>query len=250
MKLQIMSDMHLEFGPIDVSTLKTDADVLILAGDIVVARHVNAGVYDYFFDWALANYKHVLMVMGNHEHYGGDVNESYDIIEARWPNLILLERDGHTIGDIHFYGATLWTDMNKEDGHMMLRAKFGMNDFRTVSNGPVRLDPLDTVKIHNLTIMDIADMASSGKRIVVIGHHSPSYRSVDGRYKNDDLNGAYASDLDDFIEARSNIELWIHGHMHSNNDYMIGKTRILANPRGYYGYELNPGFQPQLVVEL
>ena len=250
MKLQIMSDMHLEFGPIDVDTLTTDADVLILAGDIVVAASVNKGKYDYFFDWALANYVHVLMIMGNHEHYSGDIQDSFDIIQARWPDLILLERDTYQIDNITFYGATLWTDMNKEDPNMMLQAQYGMNDFRTIMNGPDRFKPFDTVIDHGLTIMDITDLSSYAERIVVIGHHAPSYRSVDDRYKNNDLNGAYASDLDGFIEARPNIELWIHGHMHSNNYYMIGDTRIIANPRGYYGYELNPGFNPQLVVEL
>lgn len=250
MKLQIMSDMHLEFGPIDVNTLKTDADVLILAGDIVVARHVNAGVYDYFFDWALANYNQVIMVMGNHEHYGGDINESGEIIQSRWDSLILLDRDAYQVDDILFYGATLWTDMNKGDGHMMLRAQFGMNDFRTITDYEDRLAPITTTEIHDLTVGDIKHYAETFPRVVVIGHHSPSYRSVDGRYKNNELNGAYASDLDDFIEARPNIELWVHGHMHSNNDYIIGGTRILANPRGYYGHELNPGFQPKLVVEL
>ena len=250
MKLQIMSDMHLEFGPIDTASLETDADVLILAGDIVVAANINKGKYDYFFDWALARYDHVLMICGNHEHYAGDVNESHDIIQDRWPSLILMERENITIDDVTFYGATLWTDMNKEDPNMMLAAQYGMNDFRTIMNGPARWTPADTVIEHNLAKVDIATVALDEERVVVIGHHSPSYRSVDGRYKNNDLNGAYASDLDEFIEARPNIELWIHGHMHSNNDYMIGATRILANPRGYYGYELNPGFQPQLVVEL
>ena len=250
MKLQIMSDMHLEFGPIDVDTLKTDADVLILAGDIVVARTVNSGCYDYFFDWALENYDEVVMIMGNHEHYGGDINESFDIIKNRWPTLVLLDNDYTTYGGVLIYGATLWTDMNKGDGHMMLRAQFGMNDFRTITDDTERLQPITTTKMHEETVDEISRIAAKGGRMVVVGHHSPSYRSVDGRYKNNDLNGAYASDLDDFIEAHTNIELWIHGHMHSNNDYMIGKTRILANPRGYYGYELNSGFQPQLVVEL
>lgn len=249
MKLQIMSDMHLEFGPIDVNTLTTDADILILAGDIVVAEHVSRGKYDYFFDWALANYNHVLMIMGNHEHYAGDYQDSFDLIQSRWPDLILLERDFYNIDNITFYGATLWTDMNKEDPNMMLSAQYGMNDFRTIMNGPKRFKPSDTVVDHKLTLGDIAGIPIS-ERIVIIGHHAPSYQSIDNRYKDNELNGAYASDLDSFIESRPNIELWIHGHMHSNNDYMIGSTRILANPRGYYGYELNPGFNPQLMVEL
>ena len=61
MKLQILSDIHLEFGPFKIP--KTDADVIILAGDI----HIGTAAVD----WIKSQTKKpVLYVAGNHEYYG------------------------------------------------------------------------------------------------------------------------------------------------------------------------------------
>ena len=51
------------------------------------------------------------------------------------------------------------------------------------------------------------------------------------------MNGAYSSDLSDFILDHPEIKLWTHGHTHELFDYMIGSTRIVCNPRGYVNYE-------------
>jgi hypothetical protein len=57
-------------------------------------------------------------------------------------------------------------------------------------------------------------------------------------YHGDHLtNGAYSSDLSEFILDHPQIKLWTHGHTHDVFDYMIGDTRILCNPRGYILYE-------------
>ena len=87
--------------------------------------------------------------------------------------------------------------------------------------------------------------------MVVITHHAPSFMSVNDRYKGDTLmNGGYASELGEFILDHENIKLWCHGHMHDPVDYMIGTTRIVANPRGYVGQEDTDRFNPNFVVEL
>jgi len=73
---------------------------------------------------------------------------------------------------------------------------------------------------------------------VVVGHHAPSKASTHPRYKNETLmNGAYSTNLDDYILDRRQIKLWTHGHTHEDFDYMIGTTRIVCNPRGYINYE-------------
>ena len=56
-----------------------------------------------------------------------------------------------------------------------------------------------------------------------------------------------ASNLDEIVE-NSGAALWLHGHTHVSQDYWIGSTRVVCNPRGYAGYELNPDFDPNLVV--
>jgi hypothetical protein len=51
------------------------------------------------------------------------------------------------------------------------------------------------------------------------------------------MNGGYASSLDEFILDNPNIKVWVHGHMHDPNNYVIGDTRVLSNPRGYLPWE-------------
>jgi Icc-related predicted phosphoesterase len=61
----------------------------------------------------------------------------------------------------------------------------------------------------------------------------------------DTLNHAYASDLTTLIES-DQPALWVHGHIHTHSDYLIGVTRILANPLGREGERT--GFIENLVV--
>ena len=104
-----------------------------------------------------------------------------------------------------------------------------------------RFTPEDSVEEHKamLKFIDacIAE-ASDDQKIVVIGHHGPSSASINPAYADQVLtNGAYVSDLSNFILDRSNIKLWTQGHTHHTLDYMIGSTRVICNPRGYINYE-------------
>ena len=75
-------------------------------------------------------------------------------------------------------------------------------------------------------------------------------QSIDkSRYGDVPLNFCYYTELTEFILDRAPA-LWLHGHVHSSFDYMIGDTRVVCNPRGYVGNEVNPNFDPELVVEV
>ena len=145
MKIALGSDIHLEFGPIVLDNTE-GADVLILAGDICVAKHFTdrnptyvqhlAKEYRAFFDHVCREFPEVVYIMGNHEHYSGDVAHTENILKEHldYGNLHILEKEtwkhmGHT-----FVGGTLWTDMNQEDGVAMSYAQSAMNDFREVLN--------------------------------------------------------------------------------------------------------------------
>jgi Icc-related predicted phosphoesterase len=133
--------------------------------------------------------------------------------------------------------------MNDSDRNTLLIVQEMMNDYRIIRNSDrnyARLTPLDTVARHKNTLKFIKSVVDSNpnKKYVVIGHHAPSKKSIKPRYEEDvEVNGAYSSNLEDFISARPQIILWTHGHMHSYHDYMVGNTRIVCNPRGYIGYE-------------
>ena len=71
MRMQIVSDLHLEFGN-PVPDLAAGVDVVVLAGDLAEFRH----------PWLLAEAvqawegaEHILYVPGNHEYYGSDIDE-------------------------------------------------------------------------------------------------------------------------------------------------------------------------------
>jgi predicted phosphodiesterase len=149
MKIAVCSDLHLEFGTISLEN-PGDVDVLILSGDILVARdlmeHDPHGIIDFgksaryhtFMQECSARFPHVLYVAGNHEHYHGDFMHTLPDLKKRFEyltNVHVLDREVFELNDTVFVGGTLWTDMNKEDPitlHAMTRM---MNDFRCVDNG-------------------------------------------------------------------------------------------------------------------
>lgn len=87
-----------------------------------------------------------------------------------------------------------------------------------------------------------------GEKFIIVTHHAPSLRSIPKSYRTDSLSAAYASHLDSFVES-SGAKLWIHGHIHTQQDYMIGNTRVICNPRGYPN-EPNEDFIQDLVVDI
>jgi Icc-related predicted phosphoesterase len=133
--------------------------------------------------------------------------------------------------------------MNNGDRTTLMMVQEMMNDYRIIRNSTrkyARLTPSDTVIRHKNTLKHIKAVVDydTNKKYVVVGHHAPSKKSVKPRYAEDvEMNGAYSSDLEDFILAHPQIKLWTHGHTHDVFDYNIGNTRIVCNPRGYIGYE-------------
>ena len=254
MKIALGSDLHLEFGAIELHNTEA-ADVLILSGDILVAKHLN-GVHHHdaryrkFFRECCERFPQVVYVLGNHEHYSYDIQETVAYLkqELVYDNLYILENETVDILDYTFIGATVWTNMNEEDSLTLYHTTSMMNDFQSIKNSarmfnaykPARLTPEDTVEFHKRSLDYINHVVDNGpdKKYVVVGHHCPSFKSVHPKYANDKImNGAFASDLDDFIAYRPQIRLWTHGHTHEPFDYTIGETRVVCNPRGYVGHE-------------
>ena len=254
MKIQIVSDLHLEFGPIEIKN--AGADVLVLSGDICVANSINEQEIKDFFKGISQEFSHVVYVMGNHEHYHSDIQESKKIItdmfqELDLKNIYFLENESVKINDVVFAGATLWTDCNKEDPVTLLMLRRWMNDYIVVKNGKNRLMPNDTVDFHKETLNFFQKIVAESEKVVIVGHHAPSRASTHPRYQKEIIvNGAYSSDLSNFILDNPKIKVWTHGHTHDSFDYMIGPTRIVCNPRGYCGVSQNPDFDACKVIEI
>lgn len=249
MKLLVLSDLHLEFAPLSIPD--TDADVVILAGDInLKARGL---------EWAIKTFpdKPVIAVMGNHEYYGEKypslVKKGKLLVEGT--NIHLLENDHIEIEGVSFFGCTLWTDL-KLFGDARLAGYFcqqEMSDFKKirVEPGYSKLNPASMTAIHNRSLDWLNDelSASTTKQNVVVTHHAPSARSIAPKLSEELTSASYASHLDAMIESH-NIKVWIHGHVHNSCDYNVGNTRIVCNPRGYSPDWLNPDFDESFIVEI
>jgi Icc-related predicted phosphoesterase len=262
MKIALASDLHLEFGPLTVVNSE-QADVLVLAGDILIAADLyrykkhrdvlsdgSALVVAYnryvdFFASATTQFKKIIWVPGNHEHYHGNLIHTRPFCEQflkdeAFANVVFMDQDVLTIEDTTFFGATLWTNLNKRDPIAMMVAQDYMNDYKEIGNGPRPMIPRDTVEAHEATLKRIQETLEKSEKLVVVGHHSPSTLSTHLRFQkpqHEYTNWSYHSDLSEFILDNPKIKLWIHGHVHDDFDYMIGSTRITCNPRGYYGFE-------------
>lgn len=221
-----------------------DVDVAVLAGDTDVKG------------WGVA-WAPVIYVMGNHEYYGEALPRHLEKLRerCRGTNVHLLENDAVEIQGVVFLGATLWTDFELSGNRPMaeLTAVADMNDFQLIriSGSYRRLTPQYVRGLHHASKNWLREEIARrrGERIVVVTHHAPSERSIAPRYAHDPLNPAFASRLDNFVEE-SGASYWIHGHMHNSSNYMIGRTRVLCNPRGHYPHDVNADFLPSLVVEV
>ena len=268
MRISVISDLHLDFADLTLP----GGDVLILSGDIFEAKNLKKEMYnpkmvlleheqadqrpDRYYRFLLEEcskkYREVIYVMGNHEHYRFQFHKTYEHIKSQLPNNVhLLEKESLVLDGVLFLGATLWTDMNRQDALTMYHMQGAMNDYRQITmlnerTGDYhRLQPERTVQEHLRTIEYFTTALAENRQreggalpVVVVTHHSPSKLSTKPKYQKDVLmNGAYSSDLSEFILDHPEIRVWTHGHTHDTFDYMVGSTRVICNPRGYKYYE-------------
>jgi DNA repair exonuclease SbcCD nuclease subunit len=255
MKISICSDLHIEFGTYNMQNID-NADVLVLAGDVCVAKAFSTQSKPHileFFKLCSNNFKHVIYILGNHEHYQGVFIETLSILKnelSQFTNIYILERESITLDDVTFLCQTLWTDFNDSDPISITLCQRHMNDYRVIKEqdvGPFgkskAITPHRTLDEHKTSINFLKNrlLELKNNKVVIVGHHAPSHKSVKPRYERDfHLNGAYRSNLEHIMIDNPNIKLWIHGHTHEQFDYIINQTRVVCNPRGYLGYERGP----------
>ncbi len=130
MRIQLLSDLHLEFG--DFTPARPAADVLVVAGDLHVGKRGLAWLARHYADIP------IVYVLGNHEHY----KENVDVLPAKLraeapPNLHVLERGQVVLHGTRFLGATLWTDfeLHGDAAQGMACAHVSMNDHARIRHG-------------------------------------------------------------------------------------------------------------------
>jgi predicted phosphodiesterase len=267
MKLQLLSDLHLESHPDFAPEPAPDADALVLAGDIGSYQAGSAlsalddtdfglGRFSPLRGWPVP----VLFVPGNHEYDGLD----FDLAHARLRDtcerlgIVWLERECLLLQGVRFVGTTLWADFDAlgplagqvlpeapaphaMPGGYTAQLKAREKAFRAANyylrkTGTTRAgEPWLAAGVREQALQcqqwlgDTLSQPHDGPTVVVT-HFAPSLRSADPRYGQTPGTAGFCNALDTLLPK---AQLWLHGHLHCPSDYVHDGCRVVANPLGY-----------------
>lgn len=240
-----------------------DETTFIIPGDLWIERrfisrkHPTTGRS--WIEMLSDQFKYVVFVLGNHDYWGQNFSMEAGKVKMamnddKLTNVYFLEKSAVVLDNVKFLGGTLWTDFGKQDPVVMMNATNRMNDYNYIRNGAGyrNLYPIDVLNRHLDTRNYISWNAAKDnpeQRVMIVTHMAPTFASCDPALGSMDYAPYYASDLSDMIlDDCQDVEWWIHGHIHSPADYMVGNTRVMCNPRGYVGQPTM--WDPRLRIEL
>lgn len=267
MKIQLLSDLHLESHPHFRAGAAPGAELLVLAGDI---GSYQKGSRVHGDDFGLDAYspRHgwptpVLYVPGNHEYDGLDFDETHARLRRTCERLGIewLEREVRVIDGVRFIGTTLWTDFEalaqsapdtarriKARDKAMRAANFYLQRNTALRGGqPLMADGWRELGLASQQWLRqaLAEPFAQGPTVVVT-HFAPSLRSADPRYGLTPGTAGFCNGLDDLFQ---HADLWLHGHLHCPQDYLVDGCRVLANTLGYATKGEQASFREHFVID-
>ena len=239
MRLQLLSDLHLETEPYDPEPA-AGAELLVLAGDI----DSRWDGLERFRGWP----QPVVYVAGNHEFDGRDLSEATPALRARCAALgiTMLERQSTVVVDaagvrVRIVGTTRWSDFDLFGplgrAKAMRAGSYFMNLMQARQDG--RPFDVDAVRAEALACRawlegELQRRRDGWDRTVVVTHFAPSVKSADPRYGERSGTASFCNADDDLPRF---ADLWLHGRLHCGHDYRVaragGSTRVVCNARGH-----------------
>jgi hypothetical protein len=240
MIIQYSSDLHLEFGSKKFNYIvRPEADVHVFAGDM----HTNPKSLAKFFRKVRSiTPKPILYVYGNHEFYGGDIDERREEYLTELDGLVItLNNCWAVVEGVRILGTTLYSDLSNPLDAICVSQ--GMSDFQVVRKDGALITTETWNAMHKRSLDFLKRTIQPGD--VVVTHFSPSMQLVPKQYKGSRTSAGYHSELYYLIEEKKPA-LWIYGHDHdSHRDVMIADTRVVCNQKGYPHENLH--YAPRIV---
>jgi hypothetical protein len=257
-KLQILSDLHLESETFDPEPA-AGAELLVLAGDI----DTRWTALERFRGWPVP----VLMVAGNHEFDGRDLGHARGPLReaCEASGIQLLQRQETVLTSpagrrVRFLGATRWSDFDLFGEKGRPKAERAAGYYLKKMGSTLGGRPLDTAALRAegqacrvwLEQALALRAAQPVQATVVITHFAPSLRSADPRYGRQPGTASFCNADDDLIPR---ADLWIHGHLHCRHDYLVDRpgrapTRVVCQARGLAKKGETLGFDPSRLFEV
>lgn len=257
-KLQIVSDVHLEFYSVKtIPTIIPCAENIALLGDIGKPFE---DTYKLFLSQQSKNFKQVFVLMGNHEYYNCTktvtmILEKAKIVCSSFPNVHLLDNSTYDLTEkTTLVGCTLWSLC---DYQTSLR----MNDFYKIHVDFYKNDLPETLKIrkpitikmyNDWHIKDVAwlennikEQQKRNKQVIVLTHHAPLH-VMNGKYVNSPIQSGFSSDLHHLFKPP--VISFANGHIHSNCDVIENNIRCVSNAMGYP--KEDTGYLENVVIDI
>ena len=253
LSLQYCSDLHLEFPKnrayIQANPIIPKGEILILAGDIIPFQMI--AHFDWFFDQLQARFKAVYWIAGNHEYYGSDISiRSGAFHEKIRKNIHLVNNHRLDLDDCTLLFTTLWSEILPQ---YFIPIHRGMSDYHYIKIGERTFNPDDSTRLFqdnvNFLKSELKEMTQIENQIVVT-HHIPTFKNYPEKFRNSELNHAFATELAPLILDHS-IRYWIYGHSHCNvPDFKIGNTILTNNQLGYVGQFEHLDYRKNAIIQL
>lgn len=280
MRLQLISDLHLERQTDFQTVAAPGVDLLVLAGDVGSYQPGSRLVTD---DFGLGRFSpkrdgapwpRVLYVPGNHEYDGIDFATAHARLRQTCADLGIewLDREEIVIGDVRFVGTTLWADFDALAAReatptkqlaarekAFRAANHYLRRFSTLVDGQHMLAERqrDLALDCQAWLREALARPFDG-RTVAVTHYAPTLRSADPRYGLTPGTAGFCNSLDDLLPY---ADLWLHGHLHCGHDYVVDsasgprgdvphRCRVVANPLGYANKGEQEDYRPDLVIEV
>lgn len=250
-----MSDIHLEFYPTsdnktprlmrDYTKINFPEDAststLALCGDIgMVDSTRRREQYQSFISELADEFKHVIVIRGNHESYNYSFDKTPNKIrellsDPRLPsNIHFLDNEFLEMENILIYGSPFFTDFSG-DYLTEWNVSKSYNDFKRVRNNQHKrkLSTQDYINFYKASV----EHCKSRSPDVVLSHYLPNLSLLE--YSTGTLDGGMGGEaLRDVVsEGVCCPEVWIYGHDHSRKETLLGDTLCVSNCWGYYGNE-------------
>lgn len=275
-KIQIVSDIHLEFRDEQFSSLiKPSAPILCMLGDICVCgEDKDFAKFQQFIKYYRTKFQYIFHIPGNHEYYTtGNKNiklrDTISYIDAKVRRFYksldktvgVINPDGTKNGKVvflnnnmtklvinrkkyNFVGSTLWSFI---DPKYKKAIQSRMNDYMQIYVPCIKSEKVasgNTVRRYRVDDMQkrFANSVNFIKRCMKNAKKNEVYillthhKPIRDTPTKDVITQAYESDLANII-IKEPFSLAAHGHTHKRYDKRINGVRVVSNPKGYIGQQ-------------
>lgn len=238
MRIQVFSDIHLEFYK-TYPKITPQTEYLFLAGDIGKLADTN---YTEFIDYCSKNWIKVFVVLGNHEFYHSKKSyekllREYKMFFNKFENVNLLEKNEVYLKDYRILGLTFWSYI--ECGYDIVnctrKIKIKQNNKNDIARS-CSIGRINYNKMFEESKKWLNETYNPNIKTIIITHHPLTHKNTLQRQflqENHSIERMNVFSTDYKLIPNEKL-ICISGHTHYSHDFKDDNgVRYISNQMGY-----------------